>query len=137
MSCDRCGRTQRECGKTNRVQKPRLDVVNKHGDFFLSNGDVANPQAYFCDTVTGTAPRGHLCAECVSVYRNGKLCATCHKTWSPEDASDQKMIKCDGSSCRLWAHAACDGLDDEAYEQVGDGTHPAFGLEFLCAAGCA
>jgi len=81
-----------------------------------------------------TSGMGHLCRECLEHYRTGKLCATCQEPWNMDEAL---MIKCDGPSCRLWTHAACELIDEDAYQTIADGTHPVFGFEFLCAAGCA
>ncbi|KAJ8612113.1 hypothetical protein CTAYLR_002467 [Chrysophaeum taylorii] len=132
LACDRCGRTQRVCGPANKVARPRLDVVNRHGEFFLPSGLLRSKGT----KVAFARPdgKGYLCRECLEAYRTGKLCATCHREW---DEDEPRMIKCDGPGCRLWAHAECDGLDEEAYDSIGNGTHPVFGLEFLCAAGCA
>lgn len=131
LACDRCGRTQRACGPRNRVARPRLEVVNRHGEFFLPSGLLRAPSGA---TFVRPSGGGYLCRECLDNYKTGKLCATCHEPWTEEDS---QMIKCDGPGCRLWSHASCDGIDQEAYKMIGDGTHPMFGLEFLCAAGCA
>ena len=46
-------------------------------------------------------------------------------------------MKCDGPGCRLWSHAACEGFDAADLAAMADGSHEAFGRQFLCSGGCA
>jgi hypothetical protein len=43
---------------------------------------------------------------------------------------DDKMVCC--SECDRWVHASCEGIDDAQYKNIGKGTHPVWGAEYLC-----
>ncbi|XP_078740476.1 histone-lysine N-methyltransferase 2A-like [Lampetra fluviatilis] len=51
-----------------------------------------------------------LCANCSRLFGGGNRCQVCKSSWS-EEAAEGKVMEC--SSCRLWVHSVCAGLDDD------------------------
>ena len=65
--------------------------------------------------------------------RAGRYCPSCGLIISGKKAD--LLIKC--ANCRLFTHASCEGIGQDEYRTIRDGTHPVLGRQFLCAGGCA
>ena len=101
------------CGRSQRAVGPKCKITK------TKVNELPKPQP--------------LCRDCVGVYRHGKFCPKCCRAWDDDD----QLVKCDGPGCRLWSHAACEGFDAADLAAMADGSHEAFGRQFLCSGGCA
>ena len=59
------------------------------------------------------------CDGCNKRRRDGKICPGCDKAYRD---SDPMMVGCD--TCAIWTHIACDNINEETYEYMGNNDIP-------------